>query len=99
MSREDTSRHLLDCNDVLARLSEYRDGDLDEPSRLAVERHLAECERCARFGKEFMTVLEELRRHLLTQPEGAGLRDRIESVLATVAREAKREAASREPKK
>ena len=87
MSAKDASHAILECHEVLTRLSEYRDGELVERDRRAVEQHIAECERCARFGTAFTRTLEELRRHLLTQPHGGGLRDSIDRVLAAVARE------------
>jgi anti-sigma factor RsiW len=56
----------LRCREVLADLSEYVDGELD-PVRVAhIERHLAGCDWCERFGGRFSGVVRAFR---------AGLRD------------------------
>jgi anti-sigma factor RsiW len=58
----------LSCSDVLSRLSEYLDGEMDAASRTRVEEHVRGCDWCARFGQEFSSVVGELRSRL-TQPE------------------------------
>jgi anti-sigma factor RsiW len=35
------------CRDMLARISAYLDGDLDAAACQAIERHCADCARCA----------------------------------------------------
>jgi anti-sigma factor RsiW len=54
----------LSCSDVLARLSDYVDGDLPAEERGRVEDHLRACEGCARFGGEFAATVRGLRAHL-----------------------------------
>ncbi len=54
----------LSCNDVLARLSDYLDGDLGAADREQVEGHLRGCEGCTRFGGEFRTTVQALKAHL-----------------------------------
>jgi anti-sigma factor RsiW len=54
----------LSCGDVLARLSDYLDGDLTADERARVEEHLRGCDGCARFGGAFRGVVEGLRRQL-----------------------------------
>jgi len=54
----------LSCSDVLARLSDYLDGDLPAEERARVEEHLRGCEGCARFGGEFAATVRGLRAHL-----------------------------------
>ena len=38
--------HDEQCIELFTRLSEFIDGELDQPLRLLVERHLAECKAC-----------------------------------------------------
>lgn len=54
------------CSDVLARLSEYVDGELAEAEVRAVEAHVSGCDWCERFGGEFSSLVAELRRKLST---------------------------------
>lgn len=51
----------LSCRAVLERLSPLLDGELAAPDRAAVERHLAGCENCARFGGEVGALVGRLR--------------------------------------
>lgn len=60
----------LDCGEVLARLSDYVDGELAAPARAAVEAHVRQCPDCARFGGAFAGVLTALRERL-RGPDGA----------------------------
>ena len=55
----------LTCGQVLERLSEYLDGDVNGALRLQIEEHLRGCEGCARFGGEFAATVRALRAHLL----------------------------------
>ena len=49
------------CREVLGALSDYLDGDL-LPVRVAqLQAHLAECDRCTRFGADVAAVLTGLR--------------------------------------
>jgi anti-sigma factor RsiW len=54
----------LSCSEVLARLSDYLDGDLPDMARGQLEDHLRGCDSCARFGGEFQTTIRALRVHL-----------------------------------
>lgn len=58
----------LSCSDVLSRLSEYLDGEIDETSRARMEEHVRGCDWCAQFGQEFSSVVGELRSRL-TRPD------------------------------
>jgi len=63
-----SSDHLvggLRCSEVLARLSDYVDGELPPEERVMVEAHLRGCDACTRFGGEFAATLKALRLHLL----------------------------------
>ncbi|MEW6429914.1 MAG: anti-sigma factor [Myxococcota bacterium] len=52
------------CFDVLERLSDYIDGELPAAERAQVERHLAGCDECTKFGGEFGAVVRGLRAKL-----------------------------------
>jgi anti-sigma factor (TIGR02949 family) len=58
----------LSCGDVLARLSEYLDGELSATDRARVETHLRGCDGCARFGGELRATVHALRARLLARP-------------------------------
>lgn len=58
----------LSCGQVLDRLSDYLDGELDVAARGAVEEHLRGCDGCARFGGELRATVRALREHLAAAP-------------------------------
>jgi anti-sigma factor RsiW len=58
----------LRCSDVLARLSDYVDGELDAAERERVDAHLAGCDVCERFGGAFAETVGALRRALGASP-------------------------------
>ena len=51
----------LRCREVLARLSDFIDGDLTADELDQVREHLADCTNCARFGDKFAKVIGCLR--------------------------------------
>lgn len=51
----------LTCQEVLALLSDFIDGDLPDASRREVEVHLAGCDTCERFGGRFAAAVAALR--------------------------------------
>ena len=57
----------LRCSEVLARLSDYIDGELDAAEVKDVEEHLLGCPNCERFGKNFGSMVVSLR----SAPESA----------------------------
>jgi anti-sigma factor (TIGR02949 family) len=72
----------LSCSDVLARLSDYVDGELPADERARVEEHLRGCDGCARFGGAFGATVRALREHLSTPRDLPDeLRDRIRRAL------------------
>ncbi len=72
----------LSCSQVLARLSDYLDGDLPAEERQALEAHLRGCDRCARFGGEFRAVVGALRSHLSRSGQlPGGFRERLRRAL------------------
>lgn len=54
----------LSCGDVLARLSDYLDGELSPTDRARLETHLRGCDGCARFGGELRATVDALRARL-----------------------------------
>ena len=49
------------CSQVLAHLSDYIDGELDEPTTQKIELHLATCANCERFGRNFGQMVISVR--------------------------------------
>jgi len=41
-----THEHYLDCPEILSRLSDYIDGDLDQDLCYEIEAHLEGCSKC-----------------------------------------------------
>jgi anti-sigma factor RsiW len=73
----------LRCGDVLKRLGDYLDGDLDPTEAEQVRAHLRGCEVCERFGGAMAAVVGELRRQLgeagpLADDVAARLRERLD---------------------
>lgn len=52
------------CFDVLEKLSDYVDGELDAAEKVKVEQHLAGCDECTKFGGEFGAVVRGLKAKL-----------------------------------
>lgn len=66
-------RHVagLRCSEVLAVLSEYMDGELDDSLVGKVENHLLGCPNCERFGRNFGSMVVSLRKESENSPEAA----------------------------
>jgi anti-sigma factor RsiW len=74
--------HGLTCEEVLARLSDYLDGELAPDALGALEAHLSACEGCARFGGEFRATVAALRDHVRAGPRlPARIRARLDDLL------------------
>lgn len=50
------------CQDVVESLSDFLDGELDEPARRAVELHLDACVSCEELAAELAATVAALRR-------------------------------------
>lgn len=74
------------CSEVLARLSEYVDGELSQDEVDSVHAHLRGCDWCERFGGEFSRLVAEIRRQMAEpEPVGDEVRSRLRSRLASEA--------------
>jgi anti-sigma factor RsiW len=72
----------LDCQEVIDRLGDYVDGDLDVRSRDAVENHLDQCPECAAFFASYKHVVDsaaELREP--EQPLNVDVQNRLRRAL------------------
>lgn len=54
----------LSCPQVLERLADYVDGDVDAELKAKIEAHLRGCDECTRFGGEYVEVVKGLRKQL-----------------------------------
>lgn len=48
------------CRQVVELVTDYLEGDLPEPLRAAVERHLAECPPCVEYVEQIRTTAASL---------------------------------------
>lgn len=74
--------HELTCEESLARVYEYLDGELDADDQEAVRRHLEKCRNCYPhfdFERLFLDYVHELGAAEETRP---GLEDRVREMLA-----------------
>ena len=58
----------LRCGEVLERLSDFLDGELEAVEHAAVVAHLAGCDTCARFGGRMADAAATLRTALRENP-------------------------------
>jgi anti-sigma factor RsiW len=72
----------LKCSEVLAHLSEFVDGELDQATLALVGLHLAGCTNCEQFGGKFAKMVGEFRRQLgVPQPAPVSVQDALYEVL------------------
>jgi len=67
----------MDCTDIRNRLHAYLDQELDLPSAMAVDQHLASCEACKKAYAEQSALQSSLRSHATYYDAPAGLAQRI----------------------
>lgn len=73
----------MKCGEVLARLSDFLDGDAPPPTRDRILEHLRGCDWCETFGGRFTAVVESLRRELRdAAPLAVDLAGRLRARLA-----------------
>ena len=71
----------FDCRETVRRLWDYLDHELSEAEVLAVDAHLASCDRCPphfTFERAFLEAVRAARRE---QGAHAALRDRVRDIL------------------
>jgi len=61
---EDREVAQIRCMEVLARLSDYLDGDLEPHQRAQIEAHVMGCDWCERFGQQVGSVVAALKKNL-----------------------------------
>ncbi|NUP95192.1 MAG: zf-HC2 domain-containing protein [Planctomycetaceae bacterium] len=52
------------CTQVLAKLSDYFDGELAPEVSAQIEAHVRQCDNCARFGGAFTAIVAGLRKSI-----------------------------------
>jgi mycothiol system anti-sigma-R factor len=68
------------CEEVIAHLLTYLDGEIDAEKRVQIDRHLAECRGC--FSRaEFEKLLRERVGQLGEEKAPASLQQRIKSLI------------------
>lgn len=72
----------LSCLDVLARLSELVDGEVSADERAQMAAHVAACDWCDRFGREFAATLDALRAEAAAPPVPTEVGERLLARLA-----------------
>lgn len=78
---------MLSCKELVARSSDFLDGQLDFRGQLAVRSHLLMCRHCRRFIRQ-MRLTQATVRHL---PEGPGPElDRLAAHLSELRKDAAR---------
>jgi len=50
------------CRDLVELVTDYLEGDLDQPTKAAVEAHLQECPACQRYLEQMRATVELLGR-------------------------------------
>ncbi|WP_355660455.1 anti-sigma factor family protein [Halomonas salifodinae] len=71
------------CEEVMARLFDYLDRELEAPDRAVIERHLARCHAC--FGRtEFERRLRARLSEAMDTPAPPRLKRRLERLLDTL---------------
>lgn len=73
------------CHDVQQFTSALVDGELDAPTALELEKHIASCEPCRTRAESERLVKRELRRRLGAVTAPAALRDRVQAALRQAA--------------
>lgn len=75
-----TEQERIHCDEVVASLLEYLDGELDDARRARIEDHLAECRGC--FSRaEFERALRRRLQALVTAPPPDSLKRRLKAIL------------------
>ncbi|NMG30901.1 anti-sigma factor family protein [Aromatoleum evansii] len=75
-----TEQERMHCDEVVASLLEYLDGEIDDARRALIDDHLAECRGC--FSRaEFERALRDRMRSLASAPPPDSLRRRLKAII------------------
>lgn len=72
----------LRCSEVLDRLSDFVDGELEADARQRVLDHIAACNWCEEFGGRFSALVGTLRRARSSESLDEDVAARLEEYLA-----------------
>lgn len=72
----------LECEEAIAKLLEFLDGELDEIARRGIERHLETCRECFERA-EFERRLRERVAQTAVVPAPESLRRRVRALMET----------------
>ncbi len=77
---------MIDCQQIIAQLSEYLDGEVSPATRQAVEAHLAKCHRCSLVfstTRQTLKIVTESGAFAIPVSAGTRLHARLKELLAT----------------
>lgn len=77
----------MDCTESRSRLHAYLDQELDLPSVVAIDQHLASCPACKAIFARQSALQSGIRRHAEYYSAPAGLADRIRAKIGSAAAE------------
>ncbi|MFN0246376.1 MAG: anti-sigma factor family protein [Kofleriaceae bacterium] len=67
----------ITCSEVLARLDDVLEGDLDENDRTRIATHVAGCPECEKFGARYNEVVRALRESDVPPTVASSLDERL----------------------
>lgn len=67
----------LRCRDLLFLLAEYTDDELETGEVERVHAHLSGCSHCAKFGKEYGSLVAAIRKYRVTSQMEAAIQARL----------------------
>jgi len=88
----------MDCLSVRRQIHAYLDQELDLPSMLVIDRHLASCEGCRAVLEQLTALQSGLHEHAERHAAPAGLAERIRAQVAATAPRARSAAPAAAPR-
>ncbi len=76
---------MIDCNQIIAKLSDYLDGEVSQETREMVEKHLAKCHRCSLVystTRQTLRIVTECGAFALPAAVGTRLHTRLRELFA-----------------